>query len=101
MDLENSTVTSLVTNRPGSVRVCAGTLNGSAVVSGATGFVLIGDSGDDGCKPNTIRGVLILANNTHGLEAIGNHVSFVLAAGNSGAGAFPEDNAPEVSGNHL
>jgi hypothetical protein len=41
-----------------------------------------------------------MTNNTGGLEAIGNHVGgAVINTGNSGAGPFPEDTTPEVSGN--
>jgi hypothetical protein len=42
----------------------------------------------------------LLQNNHSGLEVEGNHVAgTVTNAGNSGSGAFPEDTAPDVSGN--
>ncbi len=82
------------------MQICGTEVGGSVFVSGAKGFVLIGDPGDDGCAINRIGGSLILMSNHHGLDAIGNHVArTVFASGNSGAGPFPEDTAPEVSGN--
>nr|MDQ6948061.1 hypothetical protein [Actinomycetota bacterium] len=100
LDVEHSTIASLVATRPAALRVCASTLRGSLSVTGATVFVLVGDRGEDGCRPNTIGGSLVLTGNTGGLEAIGNHVAgAVVNIGNSGAGAFPEDNSPEVSDN--
>jgi YVTN family beta-propeller protein len=98
LDVENSTMAALIANRPAGVRVCASTVRGSLDVSSATGFVLLGDQGDDGCGPNRIGGSLVLTGNTGGLEAIGNLVVGALVnVRNSGAGAFPEDNGPEVS----
>jgi len=100
LDVENSTFAALVADGSAALRVCASIAKGSVNVSNATGFVLIGDSGDDGCAPNTIGGSLHMENNAHGLEAIGNHVrGGVVDTGNSGAGPFPEDSGPEVSGN--
>ena len=61
---------------------------------------LVGDSNDDDCAPNTLRGTLMLVKNTGGVEAIGNHVGgAVIATANSGAGPLPEDTAPEITGN--
>ena len=101
VDIENSTITgSISATGPADVRVCGTTVRGSVGVSAALGFVLIGDPGDDGCATNRIGGSLILVNNHHGLEAIGNRVAgTVVVSGNSGAGPFPEDTAPDVSGN--
>jgi hypothetical protein len=100
LDVEGSTIASLSTSSATAVRLCASTVKGSVSVNGSTGFVLIGDSGDDACGPNSIGGSLTLQHNTHGVEAIGNHVvGAVTTSGNSGTGAFPEDSASEVSGN--
>jgi len=101
LDVENSTIGGGVNgNDPGALRVCSTTMTGGLVVSGSTGFVLVGDGGDDACNPNTIGGTLNLQNNKGGLEAIGNHVNgTVIITGNSGTGAFPEDSAPDFSAN--
>ncbi|MEA2298039.1 MAG: hypothetical protein QOF77_975 [Solirubrobacteraceae bacterium] len=101
LDVEGSTISGGVRVSAGAgMRVCASRTRGSISVGGARGFVLIGDSGDDGCLPNTVGGSLRLAGNTHGLEVIGNAVRGGLRASrNSGRGAFPSDRAPEVSGN--
>ncbi|MDQ6614735.1 MAG: Ig-like domain-containing protein, partial [Actinomycetota bacterium] len=101
LDVENSTITGSITAvKPSTFRLCGSTIRGAVSVTGATGFVLIGDPGDDGCATNSIGGSLTLLNNTHGLEVIGNHVAGVLVvSGNSGKGPYPEDTAPEISGN--
>ncbi|MDP9073432.1 MAG: Ig-like domain-containing protein, partial [Actinomycetota bacterium] len=100
VDIENSTVASLSAVGPGALRVCGSTVNGSVSVTQALGFVLIGDPGDDGCAANTIGGTVVVQDNHHGVEVIGNHVPAPVVAGaNSGAGAFPEDTKPDISGN--
>lgn len=101
LDLEGSTVAgALLASSPGSVRVCASRVQGQFVVSGARGFVLIGDSGDDGCGPNVVGRDLMVENDHHGVEIIDNHVAGAVAVtDHSGAGPFPEDSVPEVSGN--
>jgi hypothetical protein len=72
----------------------------SVTVENATGFVVVGDPAD-GCAANTLSGPLVLIHNTGGVQAIGNTVAgAVTASGNSGAGPFPNDTAPNVSGNH-
>ncbi len=100
LDLEGVTVTGSVNaNGASLVRICGSTMN-SLTVNGSTGFVLVGDPGDDNCTSNTIKGSLTLINNTGGLDAIGNHVAGAITiTGNSGTGPFPSDTGPEVSGN--
>ena len=101
LSVENSTISGSVTAySPRVFRMCGSTTGGSVSVSGATGFVMVGDPGDDACASNTIGGALILQNNHHGLDAIGNTVKgAVTVSGNSGVGPFPSDTGPEVSGN--
>jgi hypothetical protein len=101
LDLEGATISaSIIASGPGTVRLCGTTIAGSLSINGATGFVLIGDTGDDACAANTISGSLTLQNNTGGVEVIGNHVGGrVTASGNSGTGPFPDDTGPDVSGN--
>jgi uncharacterized repeat protein (TIGR01451 family) len=99
LDLEGVTVMgSISSNGATYFRMCATTSNAVTVLN-STGFVLIGDPGDDGCAVNTVT-TLTLLDNTAGLEAIGNHVAGAITVnGNSGTGPFPEDTAPEVEGN--
>jgi hypothetical protein len=101
VDIEGSTIDGPIdASGPSAFRLCGSNVGGTVSVSGATGFVLVGDLGDDGCAPNRIGGSLLLNNNIHGLEAIGNHVSgAVSASGNSGPGPFPGNPGPIVFGN--
>jgi virginiamycin B lyase len=101
VDIESSSIVGPISaTAPSGLRICATAVSGSVTVGSATGFVLVGDSGDDGCASNTIGGSLILVRNTHGVDAIGNHVAgAVSATANAGAGPFSEDIAPEISGN--
>jgi len=98
LDVEDSTVNGSLFLGPGQLRMCGNAIHGSVVESGSSAFVLVGDSGDDHCAPNSIGGSLILRDNHHGVEAVGNRVSgSVVSSNNSGTGPFPEDNAPEIS----
>ncbi|MDQ1442512.1 MAG: hypothetical protein QOG97_2740, partial [Acidimicrobiaceae bacterium] len=100
LDVENSTITGATTVNKGSAARICGSRTAGVGISESKGFVLVGDSGDDGCAVNTIGGTLSLTGNINGVEAIGNHVSgSIIVTGNSGAGPFPEDTAPDVSGN--
>lgn len=100
LDIEDSTITGVISiKRSSAVRMC-GSHGAGVSIAGSRGFVLVGDGGDDACAVNTIDGGLSLTGNTHGVEAIGNHVSgAIVVVGNSGAGPLPEDTAPDVSGN--
>jgi hypothetical protein len=100
LDLEHSTVNgSLSANAPAGVRICGSHLQAIGV-SGATGFVLIGDP-SHGCAANTVAGSIVVANNHAGLVIVGNTVSgFITSTGNSGAGPLPGETAPIISGNH-
>ena len=100
LDVENSTVSgSISANAPAALRIC-GSHTGSISVSGATGFVLIGDPPDN-CAANTITGGITAANNRGGLVIVDNTVSgAITAAGNSGSGPLPGETTPIVAGNH-
>jgi hypothetical protein len=72
----------------------------SLQVSGATGFVLVGDIGDDGCTPNPFGSSVSLTNNTAGAELGYNRMnSSVTFNNNAGGGPFPSDVAPHVEAN--
>jgi hypothetical protein len=105
LDLESSTVSgSLNANGAATIRVCGSSVGGSVVISGTTGFVLLGDTGDDGCAGNTFNGSVLLISNHGGLELSGNPflAGPVNLTGNSGSGPFvPDDNAPEIEANQI
>ena len=88
-----------------ALRFCASTINGGVTATGTTGFVMIGDKGDDGtptCAANTTNGGLTLTNNRGGLEIGGNSISgAVTLIGNTGSGPTAEDAVPEVEGNRI
>jgi len=89
----------IVAAASGAIRVCDSSAQ-QISVSRATEFVLIGDP-DNGCKPNTVRGVIFAYQNTGGLVIIDNTVSgATFNIGNSGAGPLPGQDAPIVRGNH-
>ncbi|MDP9117783.1 MAG: Ig-like domain-containing protein, partial [Actinomycetota bacterium] len=100
LDIENSTVTgAVIATGSGDIRICGTAIGASVTIQNAIGFVVVGDL-PDGCAPNHIAGSLTLRNNTGGVQAIGNYVGgTVIASGNSGAGPFPGDTAPVISGN--
>ena len=74
LDVENSTVNgSISAGSPAGLRIC-GSRTGSIGVSGATGYVRIGDQANN-CAPNTITGGLTAANNTAGGTISGNTIT--------------------------
>jgi uncharacterized repeat protein (TIGR01451 family) len=100
LDLENSTVQGSVSATSGTTgfRMC-GSSASSVTVENSTGFVVIGDPAD-GCATNVLNGSLTLIDNSGGVQAIGNFVAgAVTAINNTGAGPFPDDTAPNISGN--
>jgi uncharacterized repeat protein (TIGR01451 family) len=99
----NSTIHSSTTaTSPADVAFCGDTLLSSLQITGATGFVLVGDTGDDACGGNSIHGTVRLLNNTAGTELSDNPQisSQVTVNGNSGTGPFPEDKT-EIEGNTI
>ena len=85
----------------GSVTVC-GTTTGNVSVSGATGFVLLGDPDDDACATNTFRGRVTLSDNHGGVELAGNQIRGALSvSGTTGAGPFPDDAGAEIEANAI
>jgi hypothetical protein len=72
--VENTTVNgSISANHPAAVRICAST-TGAIGISGATGYVLVGDPANN-CPPNTINGAFTAANNTGGGTISGNKIT--------------------------
>jgi hypothetical protein len=87
-----------------ALRVCGSTVNGGISASVSSGFVMIGDGGDDGppgCAANTIDGNATLTNNSRGFEFAGDKVTGnVTLSGNTVTAPTGED-AAEVEGNAI
>jgi hypothetical protein len=79
---------SLSSSRAAALSICSTSIAGSVSVSGSTGFVLIGDNGNDGspgCGADTIDGVLALSGNTGGVQLGGAAVAGPASiSGNTG-----------------
>ncbi|MFJ7096527.1 Ig-like domain-containing protein [Streptomyces mirabilis] len=101
--ISNSTIHgSILSSRGTRLGVCASTVAGSVNIATASGFVVIGDPGDDGCAGNRITGSVALSNNHGGAEAIANHIGgSVQVQWTTGTGPFPEDSRAEIEGNTI
>lgn len=101
--ISNSTVNGSVLSSAGTLfGMCGTTVTASTSVYGASGYVIIGDPGDDGCTGNQINGSVLLSNNHSGVEVIANHVGgSVQVQGTAGTGPFPEDTRTEIEGNTI
>jgi hypothetical protein len=99
----NATIGSGVTaTNPGAIAICGSTLRLTLNISGANGFVLVGDPGDDGCAANTIASAVSLTDNTKGLDLRSNTLrSTVTVNNNAGGGPFPIDANPVVAANKV
>lgn len=88
------------------VTVCGLKLSGNLSASSSTGFVLVGDDGDDGapsCGGNTVSGNITLSNNTAGVEVGADTVNGgVSVSGTAGSPLGPEaTESPEIEGNKI
>ncbi|KJK58194.1 Ig-like domain-containing protein [Saccharothrix sp. ST-888] len=101
--ISNSTIRGSILSSDGTrFGICGGTVTGSVDITRASGFVVIGDPGDDGCPGNRITGQVTLSNNHSGAEVIANHVGgSVQVQGTTGTGPFPEDTRAEIEGNTI
>jgi PKD repeat protein len=102
LDIESASVSGAVNGDAGVgvIRICASAIGGTVDIGGSGGLVLVGDSGDAACAPNSIGGALVLKDNANGVEAIDNTVVGAIdAGGNSGQGPYPGD-PTTISGNH-
>jgi hypothetical protein len=88
-----------------AITVCGSALQGSLSISGTTGFVLLGDAGDDGspaCAGGSYAGAVTLDGNGGQAEVSGNRLSGALTVNDtSGAGPNPEHPATEIEGNTI
>ena len=105
LSLTNSTVNGGVSSSGATaVTSCGNLIHGASTVRTTSGYVLIGDNGDDGlsCAGNDIRGHLTLNANAGQLELGGNHVAGGVTISNtSGIGPNVENLISEIEGNQI
>jgi uncharacterized repeat protein (TIGR01451 family) len=100
--ITNSTVYAITASNPAGVTLCGSTARSNVNISGATGFVLIGDPGDDGCAANTLQGSLTVSNGQGGTEVGQNRIyGTVTLTSSAGTGPFADDVGVEVEGNTI
>ncbi|MFF1475937.1 hypothetical protein ACFVZY_52490, partial [Streptomyces mirabilis] len=102
--ISNSTIGGSVQSSNGTLfSICDSSVIGSVQVNGATGFVLIGDPGDDHCPGNRITtGSVQLTNNHAGAELVANNIGgSVQVSGTTGTGPFPADSSAGIVGNTI
>jgi hypothetical protein len=101
--LINSTVGGSVNaSNPASITVCNTTVNGSVNISGASGFVLLGDPGDDNCPGNSFGSTVYLANDHGGVEVSHNqHIGGSLILSGDSGSPLLDDAHPEVEANVI
>ncbi|HEX3538948.1 MAG TPA: MBG domain-containing protein [Acidimicrobiales bacterium] len=101
--LQNATIGGgLTATSPGSVTMCGTTIGGNVMISGATGFVVLGDPGDDACAANDIHGGVSLAANHGGVELGSNRIGgSASVSGTSGRGPFSDDTGTEIEANGI
>jgi PKD repeat protein len=100
--LLRTSVGGVTATNPGAVTVCGSTLKNGLTISGASGFVLVGDPRDDGCAGNTVTGAVSIVGSLAGANLSGNRLnSGVRFDGNHGGGPFPVDAVPVVSANTV
>jgi hypothetical protein len=104
LSIVNSTVGGVISARSdaGPITICGSSIGGNVKITGANGFVLIGDTIEDACAGNVINGSVTLSSNSGGLQLgfnrIGGNVRLI---GNVGAGPAPDHTSPEVEANNI
>jgi Big-like domain-containing protein len=103
LSILNSTIGgALSASSPGALIVCKSTFAGNVAVTGATGFLLLGNGPVDGCGGNTLKGNVTLTANRGGLALADNRISGgVTVSGNVGVGPAPSHLSPLVAGNAI
>ena len=107
LSVSNSTLNgSLTSTNAAAITICASTVgHGATSIVGTTGFVLLGDNGDDGtpaCAGNQFAGSFTLNANTGQAEVGGNTFRGSLTINNtSGVGPDLETTATEIEGNTI
>jgi hypothetical protein len=92
-------------NHANALLLCGSTVNGGVTVAGSTGFVMLGDGGDDGtpaCAGNSVNGGVSVTGGNGSFEAAGNSINGgATFSTNTGTGPFSQDATPEVEGNTI
>lgn len=98
----NSTIKGSVQSSDGTLFSVCGSTVGSVQVNRATGFVVIGDPGDDHCPGNHITGSVQLTHSHSGAELVANDIGgSVQVNGTTGTGPFPADDRAAIVGNTI
>jgi hypothetical protein len=93
---------SSIVGGPGAVTMCGSTVGGNVTLSGASGFLLLGDLREDGCAGNWFRGTVSLRSNHGGLALADNRIGGgVSVIDNVGTGPTPDHLAPEIEANKI
>jgi len=91
--------------RAGAVSVCNSSVTGLTTISTTTGFVLLGDNGDDGqpaCASSQFTGVVSLDHNTGQAEIGGsNFLANLTVTNTSGTGPDAETPSTEIEHNSI
>ncbi len=106
LSISHSTLTGALTStNAAKFTICGSDIHGSVKILGSTGFVLIGDNGDDGAPPctgNRFAGSVTLDGNTGQAEIGGNTFRGSVTINNtSGVGPDLETTATEIEGNII
>jgi hypothetical protein len=103
VSIRNSKIQGHLESREAAVlAVCGSELGGKVSVSGTSGFVLLGDPGDDDCEVNTVLGMATVTGNRGGVEMVGNSFRGGLTVeGNTGNGPLPEHAGTEIQANQI
>jgi len=92
----------MVSDQAAVIAVCRSEIGGRAAISATSGFVLLGDPGDDDCEGNTFHGMTVVKDNRGGVEIADNAFRGGLVVdGNSGTGPLPEHSGTEIEANTI
>jgi hypothetical protein len=97
----SSTRGSVTGNSPAGMSLCNDTVIGNVKITNATGFVLVGDPGDDACVGNNIHGGVTLNGDTAGVELSHSTIGASVAFNDNAGVNFFDDQVPEVAGNTI
>lgn len=106
--VSNSTLSaSLTATQPNGITICASTIAGQFVVQNGTGFVLLGDAGDDsrvgfGCASDSFAGPVSVTGSSAGVEVGGDHITGPLTISTDvGEGPDTENSTIEIEANSI
>ncbi len=102
---KSTIVVNLASTGASAISVCGSNVTGLTTIGGTTGFILLGDNGDDGqpaCAGNQFTGLVSLDQNTGQAEIGGNKLQVALTVTNtSGTGPDAETTATEIEHNTI